>query len=163
MARFLVFLLLCAPLFAKEKECIPFDQAPEHIGKKVCVSGKVLKVAESQSGSLFLDFCENYHKCPFTVVVFRSNLGDVWDVHALEGKTIEVSGKIKKWQGRAEIVLTTIRQLQGESAKLPPIPRAYDADQHGRFSAGKFSGPRSKHPTRRRTTSTLPDDDIDAE
>jgi hypothetical protein len=162
MARFLVLLvLLCGRCAAKD--CIPFEQATEHIGKKACVTGKILKVAESQSGSLFLDFCENYRKCPFTVVVFRSNLRDVGNVRALEGKTIEITGKIKKWQGRAEIVLKDVRQLEGEAANLPPIPKAYDVEQHGRFSAGKFSAPRSKHPTRRRSTSTLPDDDIDAE
>jgi len=162
MARFFVLLLLLCRVSAA-KDCIPFEQAAEHVGKKACVTGKVLKVAQSQSGSLFLDFCENYRQCPFTVVVFRSNLRDVGDVRALEGKTIEISGKIKKWQGRAEIVLSHVRQLEGDTAKLPPIPKAYDVEQHGRFSAGKFSAPRSKHPTRRRSTSTLPDEDIDAE
>ena len=163
MARFLVLLLLCSPLLAKEKECIPFEQAPEYVGKNACVTGKVLKVAESQSGSMFLDFCENFHKCPFTVIVFRSNLRNVGDVRALEGQTIEIYGKIKEWRGRAEIVLKDAAQLKGDYAKLPPIPKTYDADRQGRFSAGKFSGPRSKHPTRRKSTSTLPDDDIDAE
>jgi hypothetical protein len=163
MVRLLLVLLLCSSLFAKDKECIPFDRAPERIGKTMCVSGKVLKVAQTQSGSLFLDFCENYRKCPFTVIVFRSNLKDVGDVRALEGKVIEISGKIKEWGGRAEIVLKHSGQLEGEAAKLPPIPKAYDVEQHGRFSAGKFRAPRSKHPTRGRRTSTLPDDDIDAE
>jgi hypothetical protein len=163
MARFLVLLLLTSFAGAKEKECIPFDQAADHVGKTACVTGKVLKVAESQSGSLFLDFCEDYRKCPFTVIVFRSDLRDVGDVRTLEGQTIEIHGKIKKYRGRAEILLNDIAQLKGGAVKLPPIPKSYDADRRGGFSAGKFNAPRSKHPTRKRPTSTLPDDDIDAE
>lgn len=160
MARFLVLLLLCA--CAAAKECIPFDQAPEYVGKTTCVTGKVVKVAQTQAGSFFLDFCEDYRKCPFTVMVFRSNLKDVGDVRQLAGKDIEIHGKIKEWRGRAEIILKDFRQLEGEIGKLPPIPKTYDADQHGRFSVGKFQGPRSKHPTRRRN-STLPGEDIEAE
>jgi hypothetical protein len=164
MARVLApLLVLTSFAFANEKQCVPFEQALEHVGKNTCVSGKVLKVAESQYGSLFLDFCEDYRKCPFTVVVFRRDLGSVGDVRALEGQTIEIHGKIKKYRGRAEIILEDARQLEGEIAKLPPIPKSYDADRRGRFSAGKFDAPRSKHPTRKRSTSTLPDDDIDAE
>jgi DNA/RNA endonuclease YhcR with UshA esterase domain len=105
MARFLLFALFLLSSNAFAKDCILFDQAPDNIGKTTCVTGKVLKVGETESGSFFLDFCENYRKCPFTVVLFRSSLKNVGDVRLLEGKEIEVSGRIKEWRGRAEIVL----------------------------------------------------------
>jgi hypothetical protein len=160
MARLLLLLVLATPVLAKD--CIPFDQAPDHIGKTACVIGKVLKVGQSYSGSFFLDFCEDYKKCPFTVVVFRSSLKKVGDVRALEGKEIEITGKIKEWKGRAEIVLKDAGQLEGESGKLPPVPATYDADRHGNFSAGKFSAARSSHPTHKRTTKPS-DAEIDEE
>jgi hypothetical protein len=56
----------------------------------------------------------------------------------LKDKTIEVFGKIRLYDGRPEIVLRNARQLDGESAKLPPPPRTYDASRRGRYSAGKY-------------------------
>jgi DNA/RNA endonuclease YhcR with UshA esterase domain len=78
-----------------------------------------------------------------------------------EGKDVEITGKIKEWRGRAEIVLKDSGQLDGLAEKLPPIPATYDADHHGNFSAGKYSAPRSKHARTRRPSQ--PADEIDEE
>jgi hypothetical protein len=124
--------------------CIPIDEAPQKIGETACVRGTVLKVFESQkSGTWFLDFCADYRNCPFTVVIFPRYLRDVGDVRLLAGRAIEIHGKITAYAGRAEIVLRHSRQLKGESAKLPPIPKTYDADRRGRYSAGRFPRPSS--------------------
>ncbi len=92
-------------------------------------------MAQSKGGAFFLNFCENYRDCPFTVVVFPSNLKNVGDVRALEGKTIEVFGKITRWRGHAEMVLRDARQLKGEAAKIPPLPKEYDVERKGKFSS----------------------------
>lgn len=139
-----MFFVLAAARPAPAAECIPFEQAKQHLGETRCVSGKVLKVGQSQGGTLFLDFCRNYRQCPFTVVVFRSKLRDVGDVRQLEGKDVEVTGKIKLWGTRAEIILEHVRQLRGEAAKIPPLPKTYDVENRGRFSAGEFSKPKKK-------------------
>jgi hypothetical protein len=104
----------------------------------------VVSVGQSKSGTFFLNFCQNYRECPFTVVVFPSHVKDVGDVRALEGKTIEIFGKITSWRGHAEIVLRDVRQLKGESAKLPPVPKEYDAERKGKFSPKAPSAPKSK-------------------
>src|SRR5512135_2878798 len=101
MLRVLIAVLFAIPTLAKD--CIPFDQAPDHIGQTMCVTGKVLKVGQSRSGSLFLDFCDDYRKCPFVVFVYQSSLKNIGDVRVLEGQTIEITGKIKEWDDRAEI------------------------------------------------------------
>src|SRR5512146_2509560 len=93
-------------------DCIPIEEAPRKIGETACVSGKVLRVGESRNGNFFLDFCENYRKCPFVVFVPARSLRDVGDVRQLEGKLIEIHGKIQSYGGRAEIVLKAIRQLK---------------------------------------------------
>lgn len=162
MVRFLLLLFLVLPAFCKDKDCIPFDQAPDYMGKTKCVTGKVLKVGQSSAGSMFLDFCEDYRKCPFVVIVYRSNLKDVGDVRVPEGQEVEITGKIKEWNDRAEIILKHSGQLEGMPEKLPPVPKTYDADKRGGYSAGKFSGPRSTHPTHKRRPQQ-PADDIDAE
>jgi DNA/RNA endonuclease YhcR with UshA esterase domain len=120
---------------AAAAKCIPHTEADNRIGDQACVTGKVVKVAQSSSGTFFLNFCEKYRDCPFTVVVFPSSLKDVGDVRALEGKTIEIFGKITSWRGHAEIVLKDARQLKGEAAKLPPVPKEYDVERKGKFSS----------------------------
>ena len=119
-------------------ECIPFTEAPNHLGETRCVKGKVVNIGESRGGSLYLNFCDDYKKCAFSVVVFPSNLKDVGDVRQLKDKDIEIQGKITEWRGRTEMVLRDARQLKGESAKLPPIPKDYDVQKKGRYSAGEF-------------------------
>ena len=119
-------------------ECIPFTEAPNHLGETRCVKGKVVNIGESRGGSLYLNFCDDYKQCAFSVVVFPSNLKDVGDVRQLKDKDIEIQGKITEWRGRTEMVLRDARQLKGESAKLPPIPKDYDVQKKGRYSAGEF-------------------------
>jgi DNA/RNA endonuclease YhcR with UshA esterase domain len=123
---------LCSSTAAAK--CIPMQEAEKRIGDQACVAGKVVKVAQSKAGTFFLNFCEKYRDCPFTVVVFPSNLKDVGDVRELEGKTIEIWGRITSWRGHAEIVLRDARQLKGEAAKLPPVPKEYDVERKGKFS-----------------------------
>ena len=115
--------------------CLKIEEARQNIGRTTCVAGRVVKVVQTQSGHWFLDFCDDYKTCPFTVVVFGSDLRDVGDVRRLEGKDIQVSGKIKLYGGRAEIVLRDARQLRGSAAKLPPVPKDYDVERHGNFRA----------------------------
>lgn len=119
-------------------ECIPFTEAPQHLGETRCVAGKVVNIGESRGGSVYLNFCEDYKKCAFSVVIFRANLKDVGDVRQLRDKDIEIHGKITEWRGRTEMVLRDARQLKGEAAKIPPVPKDYDVQKKGRFGAGEF-------------------------
>jgi len=130
--------LLCLLSSAAVAACIPYTEASNRVGESVCVSGRVLKVAEGKNGAWFLDFCEDYAKCPFTVVIFARDLRNVGDVRSLSGKDIQLFGKVKLYGGRAEIILKDSRQLHGEAAKLPPMPKDYDASRHGSFSAGRY-------------------------
>jgi len=116
-------------------DCIPFEQASKHMGSNECVTGKVLKVGHSARGTTFLDFCEDAKSCPFVVVIFARDLRDVGDVDKLEGKTIEISGKVEEYNGRAEIILKDVKQLHGEAGNIPPLPKNYDVEKRGGFSA----------------------------
>lgn len=138
-----VLLLLAAPPLGAE--CISIEQAADKVGADTCVTGKVVKVAESPNGAWFLDFCQDYRSCPFTVVVFPSNLRDVGDVRLLEGKTIEVHGRIKLYRGRPEIVLRDRRQLAGDAGRIPSMPKGYDAERRGRAPA-RATNPRPPQP-----------------
>ena len=139
-------------------DCLPFLQARDHIGEEKCVSGKVLHVKRGARGVLFFDYCEDFRVCPFTVVVFPGRLKDIGDVRALENRTIEVHGTLKEYDGRAEIVLNEPRQLGNQAAYLPKLPKQFDVEQRGHFSAGSSPFPRQKRTTtKKKQMPTLPE------
>jgi hypothetical protein len=138
-------------------ECIPFTQARDHIGETQCITGTVLRVKSGGRGTTYFDFCQDFRVCPFTVVVFPGHLKDIGDVRALQNRQIEVHGELKAYDGRAEIVLSQLRQLGGSAAKIPKLPKNYDVEQKGHYSAGTFSLPKaSKTPAKKRQPATLP-------
>lgn len=123
---------------ATASDCIPIHQANQHVGETKCVTGKVLHVKLGNKGVHFLDFCEDQMACPFTVVVFPSGLKDVGDVRRLAGRTIEIHGAVKLYDGRPEIILNRISQITGGAAMIPPLPKNHDVENRGHFSAGRI-------------------------
>jgi hypothetical protein len=113
-------------------------------------------VQSSERGVHYLDFCEDYRTCPFSVVIFSHDLKNVGDVRELAGKLIEIRGEIKEYDGRAEIILESRKQFSGGSARISPLPKNFDVEQRGHFSAGKFRGRRSRTVTKKRGVPTLP-------
>ena len=157
----LLIVLLPGPMLSAS-DCIPIHEAGQHIGETKCVTGKVLKIGLGNKGVHFLDFCEDHLACPFTVVVFPSDLRDVGDVRNLAGRIIEIHGTVKLYDGRPEIILNRISQIQGGAAMIPPVPKNYDVENRGHFSAGRVrpsSKPKkSKTKSRPSTTATYGSD-----
>ena len=121
--------------------------------------GKVVRVKQGERGVHFLDFCDDFRLCTFTVVVSPSDLKSVGDVRELQGRMIEIHGPVKEYDGRAEIVLQEYRQLGESGARIPPLPKNYDVEKKGRYSAGTFSHPKAgKTPSRKRQTAKMPID-----
>src|SRR6201997_2925860 len=142
--RILVLLTLILAGFrpsAASSSCIPFSDAQKHIGANPCITGKVLQVKLGNGGVHFFDFCEDFRVCPFTVVVFPGDLKQVGDVRQLKGKQIEIEGEVKGYDGRAEIVLRRLGQLRGDAAHIPHVPKEYDVERHGKYSAGTIKYP----------------------
>ena len=141
-ARLLFALLIffgVPPLRAAD--CISIQETGQHIGETRCVTGKVLRVKVGVKGVHFLDFCEDYRVCPFTVVVFAGDLKQVGDIRQLQGKQVEIHGEIKQYDGRAEIILQRPSQLRGDAARIPPLPKEYDVERKGKYSAGTLKYP----------------------
>ncbi len=141
MASLRNLMMLMALLLASgaaTAQCLDYRQAPRHIGDTKCVTGKVVEVNQGDSGTFFVNFCEDYRKCPFSAVVFPSDLRHVGDVRELDGKQVEIHGRIQTYEGRPEIILKDVRQLRGEAAKIPPLPKDFDVQRRGRFSAGSI-------------------------
>ena len=149
-----LFFVLSLSAFSSSP-CIAFDQAQKHIGETQCVRGKVLRVETGSGGVHYLDFCGDDGSCPFSVVVFASDLKRIGDVDRLAGKTVEIRGEVKEYDARAEIVLENARQLGGEALRLPPFPKNFDVEQRGHFSAGQ-SHASKRRTTKKKQSATLP-------
>jgi DNA/RNA endonuclease YhcR with UshA esterase domain len=91
---------------------ISFTEAPNYIGKIVCVTGKVDHVYTSRKGTIFLNFCPDYKTCPFGVVIFGSNASKFPSPDQYTAKNIEITGFITAYQGRPEIVLESPDQIR---------------------------------------------------
>lgn len=151
------FLLIVVLAQLSLAECVPFSEAKKHIGETKCISGKIIQVKTGSRGVHYLDFCEDYRTCPFSVVIFSRDLKHVGDVRQLRGKTVEIHGDIKDYDGRAEIILKDITQLGGGGVRIPPLPKNYDVEKHGNYSSGIFSHAKAARTTTpKKHTATLP-------
>jgi hypothetical protein len=92
-------------------------------------------------------------------VIFPGHLKDIGDVRQLKDRVVEVHGDLKAYDGRAEIVLSQLRQLGAAAALVPKLPKNYDVENKGHYSAGTFSLPKpSKTPAKKKQPPTLPID-----
>lgn len=135
---FFFFLLISSSPFLLGSDCIPIQETGQHVGENKCVTGKILRVKVGAKGVHFLDFCEDQIACPFTVVIFSHDLKDIGDVRRLAGRSIEIRGELKLYDGRPEIILSRLSQITGGSALIPPLPNNFDVENRGHFSAGRL-------------------------
>jgi len=133
-----LLLFLLVPLSLSASDCIPIEEARQHVGETRCVIGKVIRVKLGARGVHFLDFCEDQMACSFTVVIFSGDLKDVGDVRRLAGRTIEIRGAVKIYDDRPEIILKRISQITGGAAMIPSLPKNYDVENRGHYSAGRM-------------------------
>ena len=139
-------------------DCIPYSEAAKHIGETRCVSGTVRDVKSGAKGATFFDYCDDYRVCPFTVVVFAGDLKHVGDVRQLKGKAVEIRGELKEYDGRAEIILRDENQLTGATPHIPALPKGFDVEKSGHYSAGTFSHASSSQKRARKKKQTKPID-----
>jgi len=128
-------MVLALPAMAADEPCVPFEKAPEYIGKKICVKGTLVRVSMLKSGTMFLNFCQDYHNCPFTVIIYRSDAPDIGDLRALQGKEIRVEGKVRNYKGQAEIVMRDRKQLLVDFNRVP-LPGEFDAGRDNALRRG---------------------------
>jgi hypothetical protein len=154
--------LFATPLFARS-DCLAIQDARRHVGEIKCVTGKVLHVKIGLRGVYFIGFCEDQAACPFRVVVFASDLKDVGDVRRLEGRVIEIHGPVKLYEGRAEIILNRVAQLSGGATLIPPLPKNYDVEKQGHYSAGRMRSKKPKKTKSKPATTATYGNDVEGE
>jgi hypothetical protein len=91
---------------------ISTEDAAAHDGSFATVEGLVREVHIARSGSAtFIDLDGVYPDNPFTAVIFDDDMARVGDVSDLEGRMVDVTGKIRMYRGRPEIVVTARSQI----------------------------------------------------
>src|SRR4030042_3871720 len=98
---------------------IDYTEAKKHIGEYACVSGRIDHISTSKKGSIFLDFCPDYETCSFSAVILKKDVRKFPDPKQYKGKTLEVTGLIKSYKGRPEIILKVPDKTQ---ITPPPKP-----------------------------------------
>jgi len=92
------------------------DKIKKYVGQQVCVEGIVMDSHIAKSGKVrFLNFSPEY-KSAFTVVIFTSDMGNFKSIgepaEYYLGKRVVVSGRIKIYKGRPEIIVSHPQQIK---------------------------------------------------
>lgn len=90
---------------------ISAGEAKERIGAQAVVKGKIVEVNVGERVTR-LNFEQAYPKSPFTAVIFPRNMNQFPEIEKLNGKTVQVSGKITAYHEHPEIVLTSSNQVK---------------------------------------------------
>lgn len=92
------------------------EQALEYIGRVATVTGKVFNVRETKK-AVFINFGSDWRSA-FTAMIFKGDLGAFkaanMDFKRYKGARISVTGRIKSYGERAEIIIRTPSQLKGD-------------------------------------------------
>jgi len=97
---------------ASQVPTVPDSEVANHVGQAVTVEGLVASVHVSHSGIIFLNFGRPFPSQTVTAVVFRAAAGRFPDPHQWEGRRVRVTGEVRLYRGRPEIVLSAPDQLQ---------------------------------------------------
>jgi hypothetical protein len=88
-----------------------YTEALDHVGERATVSGVVKNIFTSKTGTVFLDFCEDFRACQFSAVIFASDVEKFGDLEQYK-RDVKLTGIIKSYQGKAEIILNDPKQIE---------------------------------------------------
>ena len=86
-------------------------EAKDHIGTNAVVTGTVVEVYHG-SRTVNLNFEKPFPKQPFSAVIFSEKTNLFPEVDKLQGKSVELTGKITEYRDRPQIILTSTNQLK---------------------------------------------------
>jgi DNA/RNA endonuclease YhcR with UshA esterase domain len=86
-------------------------EADKYYDQEMIVTGKVAQITIFKKVVL-LNVDKPYPDSPFTLVILPTATNQFGDIEGLDGKDVEVTGKIKKYNDKPEIVLDSTNQLK---------------------------------------------------
>jgi DNA/RNA endonuclease YhcR with UshA esterase domain len=104
--------LTAAPALA---QTIQPSEAKDHVGQVVTVEGTVSNVHKVASGpATFIDMGGHYPNNVFTAVIFSSDASKFPDVETLNGKVVDITGRVTLYKGEPEIILNDPAQIKAK-------------------------------------------------
>lgn len=88
---------------------ISASEADKHFDETATVTGKVAQVT-IRPKVVFLNIDKPHPDSPFTAVIFNKDANG-FDLKSLEGKSVEITGRIKNFKDAPEIVISSTNQL----------------------------------------------------
>jgi DNA/RNA endonuclease YhcR with UshA esterase domain len=85
-------------------------EATNYYNKTMIVTGKVAQVSLRPTIN-FINLDEKYPKSPFAAIVFPSATNQFPDLKGLQGKNVELKGKITERQGKPQMILNSSNQV----------------------------------------------------
>jgi DNA/RNA endonuclease YhcR with UshA esterase domain len=98
--------------------------AGKYYDQTLIVTGKVVEV-NIRPNIVFLNLDVPHPDSPFTAVIFPKDTNQFGDLKALNGRSVEIKGKVKKYHEKPEIILDHTNQLTvlpSPAAATPAAP-----------------------------------------
>ena len=89
----------------------PSAEATNHIGKEVVIKGTVAQVTKRDT-IIYLNFEKKFPDQVFTAVIRQRDFAEFPDVEKVQGRKVEVDGKVELFKGKPQILLTKKSQLR---------------------------------------------------
>jgi hypothetical protein len=99
-----------APISAAALLKISAVEATNYYNPDVVITGKVAQVTIRPTIT-FINLDKPFPDSPFAVVIIHKHSSFYGDANALRGKTIEVKGEVKEYNGKPEMMLDSTNQL----------------------------------------------------
>lgn len=117
-----------------ERRCYTPATASRRLHRKLCVKAHIYREIQLDDGTRILDVCSPRTAaadCRFAFVTLDRNRSKVGGLQQFVGKEVKVHGKVVPVRGRAEILLSSAKQLQ---IAAPEHHRKEEARvHHGKF------------------------------
>lgn len=104
-----LFILLVSSVYA-QKKYTP-EEAKDHVDETVVIKGEVSQVTITKAGQVYFNMGGKFPHNVFSAVILKANASRFENVKDYEGKIIEVTGKIKLYNSKPEIVLEKKEQI----------------------------------------------------
>jgi len=121
MTASLIFSAAVALILAQDG-ALKADQAAAHVGETATVEGRV-SVSKTAGGETYLDIGGTGSSAPFSAYVSRSNRSAFQDVDKLDGKNVQITGRISTFRDKPEIFLTDPSQIAVKPEAPAPAPK----------------------------------------
>ena len=103
---------LTLPLAAQNIATYTAAETKDHIGEYAHVTGHVTEVHVTSKGDVFIRFGPAYPDFDFTAVIYSNDRGKFGDVTRLQARAVTVTGTIRLYHEKPEVILKRREQLE---------------------------------------------------